>query len=86
MKLTTGIVALAITVGTAAAQNPATILQNTKSSLQDVAQQNTAASNAALQGSAVPAKPSAGTTAKPGAVPASPATASSQPASSRQSP
>jgi hypothetical protein len=78
MKLTTGIVALAITVGTAAAQNPATILQNTKNSLQDAAQQKTAASNAALQGSAAPAKPSAGTAAKPGAAPAKPATASSQ--------
>ncbi len=77
MKLTTGIVALAITVGTAAAQNPATILQNTKNSLQDVAQQQTAASNAALQGSA--AKPSAGTATKPGAaVPVKPATGSSQ--------
>jgi len=77
MKLTTGIVALAITVGTAAAQNPATILQNTKNSLQDVAQQQTAASNAALQGSAT--KPSAGTATKPGAaVPAKPATASGQ--------
>jgi len=77
MKLTTGIVALAITVGTAAAQNPATILQNTKNSLQDVAQQQTAASNAALQGSA--AKPSAGTATKPGAAaPVKPATGSSQ--------
>lgn len=77
MKLTTGIVALAITVGTAAAQNPATILQNTKNSLQDVAQQQTAASNAALQGSA--AKPSAGTATKPGAaVPVKPASASTQ--------
>jgi hypothetical protein len=82
MKLTTGIVALAITVGTAAAQNPATILQNTKNSLQDAAQQKTAASNAALQGSAAPAKPSAATAAKPGAaVPARPATAASQAAS-----
>jgi hypothetical protein len=77
MKLTTGIVALAITVGTAAAQNPATILQNTKNALQDVAQQQTAASNAALQGTAT--KPSAATATKPGAaIPAKPATASGQ--------
>jgi len=73
MKLSTGIIALAITMGTAWAQNPATILENTKNSLQGVEQQKTAASNAALQGSAAPAKPSPGITARPG-------TASSQPA------
>jgi len=72
MKLTTGIIALAITMGTAWGQNPATILQNTKNSLQGVEQEKTAASNAALQGSAAPAKPSPGVTARPG-------TASSQP-------
>ena len=61
MKLTTGIVALAMTAGTLWAQNPASILQNTKNSLQDVQQKQTAASNEALQGTAAPSKPSAGT-------------------------
>jgi Tfp pilus assembly protein PilP len=76
MKLTTGIVALALTAGTAWAQNPA-IIQNTKDALNNVQQQKTAASNAALQGTpgkpsgAVPAKGSAATPAKaPAAVPA----------------
>jgi Tfp pilus assembly protein PilP len=73
MKLITGIVALALTVGTAWAQNPA-IIQNTKDALNAAQQKQTAASNAALQGT---------TTAKPsGAVPAksSPATAAKAPA------
>lgn len=68
MKLTTGIVALAITAGSAWAQNPA-IIQNTKTALQGVQQQKTAASNAALQGTS-PAKPSGAVPAKPGAAPA----------------
>jgi len=77
MKLTTGIVALALTAGTAWAQNPA-IIQNTKDALNGAQQKQTAASNAALQGTtpakpsgAVPAKSSAGTPAKaPAIVPA----------------
>jgi Tfp pilus assembly protein PilP len=77
MKLTTGIVALALTAGTAWAQNPA-IIQNTKDALNGAQQKQTAASNAALQGTtpakpsgAVPAKSSAATPAKaPAIVPA----------------
>jgi Tfp pilus assembly protein PilP len=65
MKLTTGIVALALTAGTAWAQNPA-IIQNTKTALQGAQQQKTAASNAALQGT-TPAKPSGAVPAKPAA-------------------
>jgi Tfp pilus assembly protein PilP len=82
MKLTTGIVALAITAGSAWAQNPA-IIQNTKTALQGVQQQKTAASNAALQGTS-PAKPSGAVPAKPNAAPAQttaakPATAAAKP-------
>ncbi len=76
MKLTTGIVVLALTAGTAWAQNPA-IIQNTKNALQGVQQQKTAASNAALQGTtptkpsgAVPAKKAAAVPAKAAPVPA----------------
>lgn len=77
MKLTTGIVALALTAGTAWAQNPA-IIQNTKDALNGAQQKQTAASKAALQGTtptkpsgAVPAKSSAATPAKaPAIVPA----------------
>jgi hypothetical protein len=61
MKLTTGIVALAMTAGTLWAQNPASIIQNTKNSLQGVQQKQTAASNEALQGTATASKPSAAT-------------------------
>jgi hypothetical protein len=62
MKLTTGIVALALTAGTAWAQNPA-IIQNTKDALNGAQQKQTAASNAALQGT-TPAKPSGAVPAK----------------------
>jgi Tfp pilus assembly protein PilP len=73
MKLTTGIVALALTAGTAWAQNP-NIIQNTKNALQGVQQKQTAASNAALQGtSSAPAKPSPAAPAKPGPAPVAPA-------------
>jgi Tfp pilus assembly protein PilP len=78
MKLTTGIVALAITAGTAWAQNPA-IIQSTKNALQGVQQQKTAASNAALQGTPL-AKPSGAVPAKPGATQAQ--AASTKPAAS----
>jgi Tfp pilus assembly protein PilP len=61
MKLTTGIVALAMTAGTLWAQNPASIIQNTKNSLQGAQQKQTAASNEALQGMGTPSKPSAAT-------------------------
>ena len=77
MKLTTGIVALALTAGTAWAQNPA-IIQNAKDALNGAQQKQAAASKAALQGTtpakpsgAVPAKSSAATPAKaPAIVPA----------------
>jgi len=77
MKLMTGIVALALTAGTAWAQNPA-IIQNTKDALNGAQQKQAAASKAALQGTtpakpsgAVPAKSSAATPAKaPAIVPA----------------
>jgi Tfp pilus assembly protein PilP len=77
MKLTTGIVALALTAGTAWAQNPA-LIQNTKDALNGAQQKQAAASQAALQGTtpakpsgAVPAKSSAATPAKaPAIVPA----------------
>ena len=74
MKLTTGIVALAITAGTAWAQNP-NVIQNTKDALQGVQQQQTAASNQAL-GTTSPGKPSPATTAKPGAAKPAPVQAS----------
>ena len=69
MKLTTGIVALAMTAGTLWAQNPASIIQNTKNSLQGVQQKQTAASNEALQGTATPSKPSAATASNKPAAP-----------------
>jgi len=75
MKLTTGIVALALMAGIAGAQNPAAIIQNTKDQLQAVQQQKTADSNAALKGTPA-AKPSAAAPAKAtsaAAKPASPA-------------
>lgn len=70
MKLTTGIVALAMTAGMAWAQNPASIIQNTKSSLQGAQQQKSADVNSALQAAGT------STSTKP-----SPATASNHPAS-----
>jgi hypothetical protein len=81
MKLTTGIVALVMTAGTLWAQNPATIIQNTKSSLQGAQQQRTAAENSALQGASTPSKPSAATaTNKPAPAQLKPAVASQTPA------
>jgi Tfp pilus assembly protein PilP len=70
MKLTTGIVALAMTAGMAWAQNPASIIQNTKSSLQGAQQQKSADVNSALQAAGT------STSTKP-----SPATASNHPSS-----
>jgi hypothetical protein len=81
MKLTTGIVALAMTAGTLWAQNPASIIQTTKTSLQGVQQKQTAASNEALQGAGAPSKPSAGTAAnKPASAQVKPAVAQATPA------
>jgi Tfp pilus assembly protein PilP len=64
MKLTTGIVVLAMTTGTVWAQKPA-VIQSTRTALQGVQQQKTAASNAALQ-----AKPSGAVASKPAPAPA----------------
>ncbi len=64
MKLTTGIVVLAMTAGTVWAQKPA-VIQSTRTALQGVQQQRTAASNAALQ-----AKPSGAVAARPAPTPA----------------
>jgi hypothetical protein len=86
MKLTTGMVALALTMGAAWAQNPATILQNTKTQLQGVQQQKVAASNAALQGNASAAKPSAGPAIKTTPAPAKPAVAPPAPKTAVKTP
>jgi len=59
MKLTSGVVAVAIMVGTGWAQNPG-IITNTKNTLQQVQQTQAAASNQAL---GTPAKPAASTAA-----------------------
>jgi len=79
MKLTSGVVALAITVGAAWAQNP-NVITNTKNTLQQVQQKQAAASNEALNtppskpAAAAPAKPAASTPAKSvSAAPAKPA-------------
>jgi Tfp pilus assembly protein PilP len=92
MKLTTGIVALALTAGTAWAQNPA-IIQNTKDALNGAQQKQTAASKAALQGTtpakpsgAVPAKSSAATPAKAPAIVPAKAPAQSVPAKTQVAP
>jgi Tfp pilus assembly protein PilP len=67
MKLTTGVVALAILTGSAWGQNPG-IIQKTKDALFGANKQQTAASNAALQGTAQ-AKPSGAVAGKPAAAP-----------------
>jgi hypothetical protein len=80
MKLTTVMMAVALAVGTAWGQSP-NIIQNTKTQLQNVQQQKTAASNAALAGSGSAAKPSpaaptkTASTAVKSAAPAAPAPA-----------
>lgn len=63
MKLTTGVVTLAMMAGTGWAQNP-NIINNTKNTMQQVQQQQTAASNQAL---GMAAKPTAAAPAKAGA-------------------
>jgi len=75
MKLTTGVVTLAMMIGTGWAQNPQ-IINNTKNTMQQVQQNQAAASNQAL-----------GTSAKPGAsTPAAKATSTpSKPAASSPS-
>jgi hypothetical protein len=66
MKLTTGVIAVTILTGAAWAQNPG-IIERTKNALMGVHQQQTAASNAALQGTTSPAKPSGAVPGKPAA-------------------
>lgn len=84
MKLTTGIVVLALVTGAARGQSP-NIIQNTKDKLQAVQQQKIADSNAALPGITTPAaKPSAGAPAKSPAGP--PALTMSAPAASKPAP
>jgi len=83
MKLTTGIVVLAIAAGSAWAQNPA-IIQNTKAALQG-AQQQAASGNStshAKPSGAVPAKPSAAAaqTAKPAVISIQPVSMPTKPA------
>ena len=63
MKLTTGVVALAVLAGSAWGQNPG-IIQKTKDALFGANKQQTAASNAALQGTTQP-KPSGAVAGKP---------------------
>lgn len=65
MKRTTSVVAVVILTGAAWGQNPG-IIQRTKNALMGVQQQQTAASNAALHGTA-PAKPSGAVAGKPAA-------------------
>jgi Tfp pilus assembly protein PilP len=77
MKLTTGVVTLAMMVGTGFAQNP-NIINNTKNTMQGVQQQQTAASNQAL---GISAKPAAAP-AKPAASTPAPKTAAAAPAKS----
>jgi Tfp pilus assembly protein PilP len=80
MKLATGILILAMGLGTAAAQNPS-IIDNTKAKLTAVQQQKTADINAALAPShGQSANAPASSATKPAAVPAKPA--SSKPAAS----
>jgi len=85
MKLMTGILALALTAGTAWSQNPA-IIQNTKDALNGAQQKQAAASNAALgttpakPSGAVPARSSAATPAKAPAIVPAKASAQSAPA------
>ena len=80
MKLTTGIVALALTAGTAFAQNPVTT-QNPKSAAPGTQQQSASTSPSKPSG-AVPAKPSAATaqTAKPAMISISPVAMPATPA------
>ncbi len=85
MKLTTGIVVLAIAAGSAWAQNPA-IIQNTKAALQGAQQQQQAASgnptSHAKPSGAVPAKPSAASAqaAKPAVISIQPVSMPAKPA------
>jgi Tfp pilus assembly protein PilP len=82
MKLTTGVVVLAIMTGSAMGQNPG-IIQRTKNALMGVHQQQSAASNTALQGTA-PAKPSGAVASKPTAAPQpAPAAAAVKPVSTK---
>ncbi len=79
MKLTTGIVFLAMVAGSAGAQNPA-VINNTRDTMQGVQQRQAAASNAALAsskgGAANPAMPASSPARKTGAAPAAKISAS----------
>ena len=68
MKLTTGIVALALATGSAWAQNP-NVINSTKTALQGAAQKKATDINVVLNGPA-PAKPAAATTGNTAAKPA----------------
>jgi Tfp pilus assembly protein PilP len=87
MKLTTGIVFLAMVAGTALGQNPA-VINNTRDTLQAVQQKQTAASNVALAasqgGAANPAPPASSPAKKSAGAPA--ARISAKPATSKAKP
>lgn len=87
MKLTTGIVFLAMVAGTALGQNPA-VINNTRDTLQAVQQRQTAASNVALAasqgGAANPAPPASSPAKKSAGAPA--ARISAKPATSKAKP
>jgi Tfp pilus assembly protein PilP len=92
MKLTTGIVFLAMVAGTALGQNPA-VINNTRGTLQAVQQKQTTASNAALAatqgGGGNPATPAGGPAKKASGasttrISAKPAAPKAKPAAARQ--
>ena len=82
MKLTTAMMAVAVLVGSAAAQNT-NVIDNTRNTLNQVQQKQTSASNAALaaaQGQPAPAaKPSAAVPAKNAPAPQNTATSTAKP-------
>ena len=67
-KLSTGILLLTLAAGSAWAQIP-TVIQHVQDKMNDVQQQKTAASDAALDGKSPAGKPAAATAAKPAAAP-----------------
>jgi len=86
MKLTTGVVALAVMTGSAFGQNPG-IIQRTKNALMGVHPQQTAASNQALPGGAAPAKPSGAVASRPAVAPQpAPAPPAVKPVSTKPAP
>jgi hypothetical protein len=81
MKLTISVVLIAMMTGAAAAQNPASILQNTKNNLTAAEQKKVQQENAALGASQSPAKPAAGSAASaPKPIVAKPVTLAPKPA------